>query len=328
MAYSETVLRRAKARLAEAREEHDRDNHYRVQAIYNRVPRLREIDRQLRATMAKVMAVTFQKGEDPRAAVSRIREENLALQQEREWLLDSEGIDEADLRSEPVCALCGGGGYVGARMCECLRELCRQEQKKELTTLLSGQGSFETFRLDLYPAGPLPKLNDSARSLMKIVYQRCRDYAYNFSLKSSSLLLSGGPGLGKTFLSAAIARTVADRGYSVAYESAAAVFAEFEREKFGGEEGLTRKYLASDLMILDDLGTELTTPFSQSALYALLNGRLLEKRPFIVSTNLTAAEIKERYTPQNASRLLGTCEMLLFFGTDIRLHKKPVNLMR
>ena len=312
MAYSETVLRRAKARLAEAREEQDRENHFRIQSIYERVPRLRELDRQLRATMAKVMAVAFQKGEDPETAVSRIREENLALQREREWLLDSEGIDEADLRSEPVCTLCGGSGYVGARMCECLRELCRQEQKKELTTLLSGKGSFETFRLDLYPTNPLPKLNAAPRSLMEIVFDRCRAYAHSFSL-------------GKTFLSACIARTVADRGFSVTYESAAAVFTEFEREKFGGEEGLTRKYLASDLMILDDLGTELTTQFSQASLYALLNGRLLEERPLIVSTNLTAVEIQQRYTPQIVSRLLGNCETLLFFGTDIRMYKKPLN---
>ncbi len=328
MAYSETVLHRAAARLAEAREEQDRENHFRIQSIYERVPRLREIDRQLRATVAKVMAAAFQKGEDPNTAIARVRDENLTLQREREWLLDSEGIDEADLRSEPVCALCGGGGYVGARMCECLRELCRQEQKKELTTLLSGKGSFETFRLDLYPTAPAPKLNASPRSLMEIVFDRCREYAHSFSLKSPSLLLSGGPGLGKTFLSAAIARTVADRGFSVAYESAAAVFGEFEREKFGGQAGLTRKYLASDLMILDDLGTELTTQFSQSALYALLNGRLLEERPLIVSTNLTAVEIRQRYTPQIVSRLLGNCETLLFFGTDIRMGDKPLNVMR
>lgn len=321
MAYSEAVLRRAKARLAGAKEEQDRENYLRIQSIYRRAPRLRELDQQLRATMAKVMAAAFQKGEDPEAALATIKEENLALQREREWLMDTEGIDEADLRNGPVCTLCGGNGYVGERMCECLRELCRQEQKKELSTLLSGKGSFETFRLDVYPAGPDPKLKTSPLALMTIVYDRCRDYAHDFSLKSPSLLFSGGPGLGKTFLSAAIARTVADRGFSVAYESAGKVFTEFEREKFGGEDGLTRKYLDCDLMILDDLGTELTTQFSQSALYALLNGRLLEERPLIVSTNLTAAELRQRYTPQIASRLLGPCELLLFFGNDIRMKR-------
>lgn len=321
MAYSEVALRRAKARLAEAKEEQDRENHLRIQSIYRRVPRLRELDQQLRSTIAKVMAAAFQKGEDPEAALAKIKEENLALQREREWLLETEGIDESDLRKEPVCALCGGSGYVGARMCECLRELCRQEQKRELTTLLSGKGGFETFRLDLYSASPDPKLNASPRELMKVVYERCREYAYSFTLKSPSLLFSGGPGLGKTFLSAAIARTVTDSGYSVAYESAGKVFTEFEREKFGGEEGLTRKYLECDLMILDDLGTELTTQFSQSALYALLNGRLQAERPMIASTNLTAAELRQRYAPQIASRLIGPSEMLLFFGNDIRMNR-------
>lgn len=321
MGYSEGVLRRAKARLAEAREERERENQFRIQSIYQRTPRLREIDQQLRATMAKVMALAFQKGEDPEAAVARIKEENLALQRERKWLMETKGLKESDLRREPVCTQCGGKGYVGERMCECLRELCRQEQKKELSTLLTGEGSFERFRLDLYPDAPDPKLQTSPLALMEIVYNRCRDYAFSFSLKSPSLLFSGGPGLGKTFLSAAIARTVADRGFSVAYETAGTVFAEFEREKFSGAEGLTRKYLSSDLMILDDLGTELTTQFSLSALYALLNGRLLEQRPLIVSTNLTAGEVKQRYTPQIASRLLGNCELLLFFGNDIRMKR-------
>lgn len=323
MGYSEAVLRRAKARLAEAREERERENYERMQSVYRKAPRLRELDGLLRATMAKVMTVAFRKGEDPEQAIARIRTENLALQREREWLLDAEGIDEADLRGEPVCVLCGGSGYVGANMCECLRELCRQEQRKELSTLLTGRGSFETFRLDLYPTEPDPKLQASPRALMAVTFQRCRDYANGFSLKSPSLLLSGGPGLGKTFLSAAIARTVADQGFSVAYESAGQVFAEYEQEKFSGAEGLTRKYQESDLMILDDLGTEMLTQFSQSALYTLLNRRILEERPIIVSTNLTTAEIRQRYTPQIASRLLGICELVLFFGSDIRLMRRP-----
>lgn len=322
MAYSNAVLERAKARLEAARQERELENDRRVRAIYERHPRLQEIDRQLRATMAEVMAAAFRRGEDPTAAIAEIRERNQALQREREWLLESEGIDEADLRAEPVCAACRGSGYVGERMCECLQELCRQEQKKELSSLLAGRESFDAFRLELYPDTVDPRLGASPRALMREVFQRCRRYAQEFSLRAPSLLFSGGTGLGKTFLSAAIARSVADNGFSVVYESAGRVFADYEKEKFGGASNLTEKYLACDLLILDDLGTEMTTQLTTAALYQLCNGRLLAGLPTIVSTNLTSEEIRRRYTPQIASRLLGCCELLLFAGDDIRLKRK------
>ncbi len=321
MAYSEAILHRARARLEAARQARELENDRRIRGIYDAHPRLQEIDRALRATMAEVMAATFREGGDPGAAISEIKTRNQALQREREWLLESEGIDEADLRSEPVCTDCGGSGYVGERMCGCLKELCRQEQKKELSSLLAGRESFESFRLDYYDDAPDPKLGTSPRQVMDRVFRRCRTYARDFSAKSPSLLFSGGTGLGKTFLSAAIARSVADAGFSVVYESAARVFADYETEKFGGGANLTHKYRHCDLLILDDLGTEMTTQFTTSALYALVNSRMLAGLPTIVSTNLTTAEIRERYTPQIASRLLGGFELLVFAGSDIRMRK-------
>lgn len=322
MPYSDEVLRRAQARLAAARSERERENDARIQAIYRRCPRLLEIDRQLRATVAQAMAAAFRKGEDPAAAIARLREENLSLQREREWLLESKGIDEADLQAEPICAICGGTGYVGERMCECLRELCRQEQKQELSSLLAGRETFDAFRLDLYSDAPDPKLGVSPREVMHQIFQRCRRYAAEFSLRSPSLLMSGGTGVGKTFLSAAIARTVADAGFSVVYDTAGRIFSDFEEEKFGSGTHLTGKYRRCDLLILDDLGTEMTTQFTLSALYDLVNGRLLAGLPSIISTNLTTAELRSRYTPQIASRLLGRYERLPFAGSDIRLLRR------
>ena len=322
MAYSDAVLRRARARLAEARSDREAENDRRIRAIYDAHPRLWEIDRQLRATAAKVMTAAFQKGRDPAQAMEQLKKENLALQREREWILESENIDEADLNAEPVCTICGGTGYVGERMCECLQELCRQEQKKELSSLLGGKETFDSFRLDLYPAEVDPNLGASPRTLMEVVYRRCRRYAAEFSTRSPSLLLSGGTGLGKTFLSAAIARSVADSGFSVVYETAGTVFSDFEAEKFGGSEHRADKYRRCDLLILDDLGTEMTTQFTLSALYQLINGRLLDGLPAVISTNLTTDEIRRRYTPQIASRLLGRYELLLFAGNDIRLLRR------
>ena len=152
MAYSAAILARAKARLAAAREQNAQDDAARIGAIYERLPRLRQIDLELQKTAAKVCAAAFRAGEDPSETIRQLKDENLRLQQERDWILESEGVDPDDLEQTAVCPRCGGSGYLGARMCECLAELCRQEQKKELSTLL---GAGRDFDLDAVRHGKL-----------------------------------------------------------------------------------------------------------------------------------------------------------------------------
>lgn len=319
MAYSEQVLRRARERLEQANRERAKENEAHRREAYARYPRLEQIDRELQKTMAQVVAVTLRHGEDPAEAVAQLRDRNLALQREREWILEAGDFEEGFLDDAPVCAKCGGTGYEGNQMCSCLRELCRQEQKKELTSLLgSGRESFETFRLDLYSDLYDEKLGTSPRKLMQSNFNICRRYAQNFTPQSGSLLFTGATGLGKTFLSACVARQVADRGYSVVYDTAIRLFADFEAEKFGNGENLSHKFLACDLLIIDDLGTEMTTQFTVSALYSVINTRMMENRATIVSTNLAPEAIEGRYSPQIASRLLGTFRLIKFAGSDIR----------
>ena len=154
---------------------------------------------------------------------------------------------------------------------------------------------------------------------MQLTFNHCRRYAKEFSRKSPSLLFTGGPGLGKTYLSACIARTVADSGFSVVYDTAGKLFADFEAEKFGGRgEEQTRKYLACDLLIIDDLGTEMTTQFTQSVLYQVINTRLMEDKPVIISTNLTDESLRQRYAAPIVSRLTGAYQTCQFLGHDIR----------
>ena len=323
MAYSEQVLRRARERLEQAKAEAQREYEARLKDAYTRFPRLQEIDRELQMTMAQLVTAALRHGEDPSQAIARIREKNLALQREREWLLEAGEFEEGYLENTPVCAKCGGSGYVGSQMCSCLRELCRQEQKKELTSLLgTGRETFDTFRLDVYPDAYDSKLGASPRQLMKSNFNICRKYAQSFGPGSGSLLFSGATGLGKTFLSACIARQVADRGFSVVYETAIRLFSDFEAEKFGASQeenrGKSRKYLECDLLIIDDLGTEMTTQFTTSVLYHLLNTRMMENRSTIISTNLADTEIENRYSPQIASRIIGTFRLVQFAGEDIR----------
>lgn len=323
MAYSAEVLARARARLAMAKEDRESENREHLQDAYEQVPRLQEIDRQLRLTMAKAAQAAFVQGGDATELLEQARRENMALQQERAELA-ALYFEDGYLDDTPICQHCGGNGYIGSRMCECLQELCRQEQKKELTFLNVGRESFEQFRLDYYPDREDPKLGVNIRMVMDKTYQTCRRYALSFSEKSANLLFSGDTGLGKTFLSACIARVVADSGYSVMYESAGHLFGNLERAKFAGDEAARRigeKYLACDLLIVDDLGTEMPGQFTTAALYSLINDRILAGRPTIISTNLTSEEIAQRYNRQIASRLRGSYNRVSFLGDDIRIVK-------
>ena len=271
------------------------------------------------------------KGTNPDAAIQAIRAQNQDIQKERAVLLGAIGLPEDALDDKPACPLCGDTGWRGAQMCQCLKKLCTQEQIRELSKLLDlGEQSFDSFRLDYYSQTPWPGRGASPRENMELVYEVCLNYAQKFGrFYFKNLFLSGAPGLGKTFLSACIARTVSEEGFSVVYDTAGNIFAQFELKKFQRDaqdaqeaKDETRRYLNCDLLILDDLGSELTTQFTQSALYELVNTRLVAGRCTVISSNLSMDEAARRYSPQIASRLAGEYHVLHFFGDDIRLLKK------
>ena len=331
MSYDANVQRRAAVRLErERRERRERVERLRLE-VYRKEPRLERLDRRIRGTMAGLVAAALRQGGDPVEAVRAVREENQDLQRERAVLLGGLGLPEDALDDRPACPLCKDTGWQGANMCRCLRELCAQEQIKELSKLLDlGEQSFDAFRMDYYSQTPWPAHGSSPRGNMELVYDVCLNYATKFGrFALKNLFLSGPPGLGKTFLSACIARAVSENGFSVVYDTAGNVFAQFEARKFlrDSPDGLdardeTRRYLNCDLLILDDLGSELTTQFTQSALYELINTRLVADKHTVISSNQSMEEAAQRYAPQIVSRLDGEYHTLHFFGDDIRLVRK------
>ena len=269
MAYSAEVVKRARARLAQAKEDRESENRQHLAVAYARVPRIQEIDIQLRRTMAQAAQAAFLQGGDGRELLEKARLENLELQQERA-ILAMENFEEGYLDDSPICDKCGGSGYIGSNMCECLTELCRQEQKKEVSVLSGSREAFNQFRLDYYPDRIDPKYGASPRTIMERNLKICRTYALTFAPNAGNLLFVGGTGLGKTFLSACIARAVADRGYSVVYESAGHLFGKLEQAKFSPSEEARReaaRFTDCDLLILDDLGTEMPGQFVTAAFY-------------------------------------------------------------
>ncbi|MBR2311063.1 MAG: ATP-binding protein [Oscillospiraceae bacterium] len=323
MSYSAHIVHFARQELARRKEDNQSQYRQRLQEAYAKVPRLREIDFALRRTMTQAAQAVFATGGDAVAAMEQVKKENLALQQERQ-ALEAKYFTPGYLEEKPICDCCGGAGFVGSRMCRCLHTICVAEQKKELSRLCTGQEKFENFRLDLYADTVSPELGVSPRAVMERTYRHCLKYAESFAPGAANLLFNGGTGLGKTFLSACIADAVASKGFSVSYESAPQLFAKLEKNRFAPDEQTRAEVDAitgCDLLIVDDLGTEMPGNFVTAALYALLNDRLLANKSMLISTNLNADEMAERYSGQIASRLLGNFKTLTFVGTDIRVLK-------
>ncbi|MEG1857773.1 MAG: ATP-binding protein [Pseudoflavonifractor sp.] len=330
MAYEQAVLRRATAKLDTMRKQREEQDEARKREIYRKLPRVAEIDRQLRRTIVDIISSSLRSGTDPVPAIGVIRDKNLSLQAERTQLLVAHGYPADGLDPHPACPKCGDTGWQGAEMCACLKALCAEEQIRELSKLLDlGEQSFDSFALDYYSTVPRSG-GISPRENMEMVYEICGDYARKFGrYYFNNLFLSGAPGLGKTFLSACIARTVSENGFSVVYDTAVNIFARFEEQKFSRDaddtrqaRDETRRYRSCDLLILDDLGSEMTTPFVQSALYTLINARLTADKKTVISSNLSMDEVRRRYAPQIASRLEGEYRVLPFFGDDIRILRK------
>ena len=320
MAYSSDVVRRARRVLESQKADFDSLQQARLLEIYEKLPRIREIDRELRSSMVAAAQAAFLGGAN---TMEQVKQANQALQAERKALIaanfPAEYAEETSL-----CEKCGGSGYIGTTMCSCLAEICRQEQKKELRLLACGEHRFADFVLDYYPDTVDPQYGVSPRVVMGRILSIAKKYAAEFTPASGNLLFNGSTGLGKTMLSACIATEVAEKGYSVAYETAAHLFAKLEKDHFRPDEEsaeAVKKLSACDLLIIDDLGTELPGNFTVAALYTLLNDRLLAGKPMLISTNLNIDEVRTRYSPQIASRLEGSFQLLPFVGNDIRVLK-------
>jgi len=323
MAIDGKILARAKTALEEKRRENDDLYERRLKIACDKAPRLRIIDDEIRVTMAQLISAALSAGAD--GIIEEIRLKNLELQEERRSEIIRAGFPPDYLEDDYMCHKCNDTGYVRSSMCDCLNELYLNEQRKSLSSLLRlGGETFDNFDLTYYSEEPAPETGISPRRTMEIIYETCVEYARKFSVKSMNLFFNGAPGLGKTFLSACIARVVAENGYSVVYDMASDIFSVFEDAKFARTEDQEevraeiKRYMECDLLIIDDLGTEMTTSFTVSALFEIVNTRLRTGKKTLVSSNMTLNELRRRYSEQIMSRLEGEYQVLTFRGEDIR----------
>ena len=324
MTKSESI-RRAKETIASRRAESIASYERRIAEVSAAVPEFAEIDRELQKTGPKIVAASFGGG-DTRVEIEEIRREYEKTAARRREVLAENGYapDYCDMHYS--CEKCSDSGYVGIDLCDCLRREIVQNflESSGLYSLTKNQ-TFDTFCLDYY--------EKDDRIVMEQIVSLLKRYADGFDPASSgNLILVGATGLGKTHLCSAVARRVIERGFYVVYESAQGLFGEYEARRFhtnsytdASEEDDIDRFADCDLLIIDDLGTEITNRFSISCLYYLLNQRLIRHRPTVISTNLRGAELRSRYEDRIMSRVFGEFIPLQFTGSDIRMQKIKKN---
>lgn len=293
----------------------------RREEVHAILPEVRAIDTQLSDMGLRIMQAAL-KNDDYQAAVAQLETEARALEQRRARVLEQNGFAADYTAPHYECAACGDTGYVDYKMCDCMRKklILAGYASSGIGTLMQTQ-SFDNFSLDYYKNDRMTYL------LMQNNFERAKQYAATFHpAKSDNLAMFGGTGLGKTHLSTAIAREVIDGGWDVVYVSCVDMFADYEAQRFGNSTGTPTgadlsRYTECDLLIIDDLGTELTNQFTTSCLYGLLNTRLNRRLPVILSTNLETDEFRKRYWDRITSRVLGNFVIMPFKGTDIRRQK-------
>ena len=317
MGYNRADFVRIKAEYLEKYLKARSDADLRAQEVYLKVPRIRAIDNILSGTALEIMSAVTSGKDTAQGALEKIKARNDELILERAALLKDAGYPENYTDVQYECTKCDDSGYVDGKMCECMKRalVMAGYESSGLGRLISKQ-SFDNFSLDYYKAGGANYDN------MKMYYESLRAFAEGFSEGTSkSFLLIGGTGLGKTHISTAVAKTVIDKGFDVLYVSAIDMFSDFEKKQFGGGEDNTQRYFDCDLLIVDDLGTELTNQFTVSCLYNVINSRINTSKSTFINTNLSKREIETKYAERITSRLFGEYYPLLFSGIDVRKQK-------
>ncbi|MDE5763824.1 MAG: ATP-binding protein [Ruminococcus sp.] len=312
------IFDRAQIIMAQRRNKAQAENERRIQEINKKIPEIAQINEALFNTGKDLIRIISEsKGKDVAAQIEQIKQNNLGAQQVAGNLLTFYGYPADYLDIHYMCPQCNDTGYNGNSFCTCMKNLFSKltAEKMNEKSVLS-LSSFETFSLKFYEG-------DDYFAMEKLL-EYAEKYASDFSTKSDNILIYGKAGLGKTHISLAIANVVIQKGFSVIYDSAINILRDIEKEHFSYDKSteMLDTITSSDLLIMDDLGTEFESKFYISAVYNIVNSRIIKNKPTIINTNMTVEDISKRYGGKVASRIGGMYTVLEFRGSDIRYKKK------
>ncbi|MBE6578022.1 MAG: hypothetical protein E7653_07815 [Ruminococcaceae bacterium] len=295
----------------------------RTMEIHAQLPEVLEIDRTLSHTALDIMAVI--RSGNTEAGIRALEKRNGELLAKRAELLIAAGYPEDYTDVHYECDKCKDSGFgEDMTMCECMRRaLALAGYQSSGLGALIGKQTFDNFEYKYYPAEMLKSTKKAVDMLKSFAETFDKDTYKNF-------IMTGTPGLGKTHLSTAVAQKVIDRGFDVLYVSAVSMMNDFEQKRFGSGTGLaplndTSRYQSCDLLIIDDLGTEVVNKFTQAYFYEVINMRMNLRKCTMINTNLTFSELQSLYSERVSSRILGEYQPLLLKGVDIRKQKSINN---
>ena len=312
------IFDKAQAILTLRRKKAETENEERIREINEMIPQIREINEVIFNTGKELIAIISNgKGKDISDKVEQLKQYNLGAQAMSRKILAEYGYPEDYLDMHYTCPKCCDRGYNGSKFCDCFKTICGKLAADELNknSQLS-LSSFDSFSLTYY--------SGENYSAMKKILEYTMQYAATFTPDSKSILMFGQTGLGKTHLSLAIANKVLEKGYGVIYDSAINILRSIEKEHFSHDHSseMIDLVMDTDLLILDDLGTEYETPFYNATIYNIINTRLNRRKPSIISTNLDFSGISRRYDKRVMSRIISEYSCLEFKGEDVRLQKR------
>ncbi|MBR1433171.1 ATP-binding protein [Ruminococcus sp.] len=312
------IFDKAQAILTLRRKKAETENEERIREINKKIPQIREINEVIFNTGKELISIISNgKGKDISDKVEQLKQYNLGAQAMSRKILAEYGYPEDYLDMHYTCPKCCDRGYNGSKFCDCFKAICGKLAADELNknSQLS-LSSFDSFSLTYY--------SGENYSAMKKILEYTMQYAATFTPDSKSILMFGQTGLGKTHLSLAIANKVLEKGYGVIYDSAINILRSIEKEHFSHDHSseMIDLVMDTDLLILDDLGTEYETPFYNATIYNIINTRLNRRKPSIISTNLDFSGISRRYDKRVMSRIISEYSCLEFKGEDVRLQKR------
>ncbi len=306
------------------RDQAEREQRYRMKEIYDFIPRIKDIDNEIARAGMGMAKLALQSGVSLEEGLKSLEVTIKALKREKALLLTENNVPLSFLEVQYRCDQCKDSGYLeGGVMCKCLhQELIGRAYKMSNLSDVLARENFSTFDIGFFSNEPFEKESIPPRDNMRRILGECEGYVLNFGQTEENLLFYGPTGQGKTFLCNCIAKALLDQGQTVIYQTAFNLIKTLEKQRFSQEadkDALGYQYLFdSDLLIIDDLGTEFVNTFSTLELFNVLNTRLLNKKSTVVSTNLSPSQLKETYSERISSRLFGHYHFLYFYGKDLR----------
>ncbi|MCM1191430.1 MAG: ATP-binding protein [Butyrivibrio sp.] len=294
----------------------------RQEQVWQAVPEYRALEESIGSLSVSAARAMLEGETDAR---DRLHKSLAEIKQRQRQLLTAAGFPDDYLDPVYLCPLCRDTGYILSE--DGLKQKCSCFRQREISVLYSqshiqemvAKENFSTLSTEYYQGEDLRHF-EAAVDL-------CREFIKNFRKDYRNILFYGTVGTGKSFLSGCIAKELMDTGCSVIYFSAAGLFDLFARYSFDYKEkaafqDFCEDIYSCDLLIIDDLGTEITNAFIASQLFSCLNERRLRKKSVLISTNLSLEEIRDRYSDRIFSRITSSFALCKLTGRDIRIYKK------